>query len=373
MNTNIGKYLMLSIIILTISCGQNGNESSSFSFTIHVTDANNNPIEGVEVFVNNKLSSDYKNEIRSSTLIKFDLVQDCNLQLTIYNLNNRLVNSLIDEEYEYGSYAYNYSSNYYDSGEPILGGCNILKCNILATEIETGQILYDETMFMCRYTFCDEIGITDSNGEFFTDNNLYFPHLYEVPEMQRKDESNNVIGTFSLTDLIEIEIYDPISETSQMFERVVEEGNNSFELIWNTESSESNTNSINTVNNRDVDIIAFTTSCENYNEGVSVAWTTENEMDIVGYNILRSLGSLVQALLINTDGLIAASNNPQPTNYNFIDFEIEELATYNYWLESVDIVGEIELFGPISITTPEDESYIIPSEWYIEHCPNPFN
>jgi|AntAceMinimDraft_17_1070374.scaffolds.fasta_scaffold07273_2 hypothetical protein len=375
MNTKVVKLLILCFVVFSISCEQGNESTNTFQFSVNVKDANGNPIEDVEVFVNNQLSCDFNNITRTSTSIRFGVPQECNLQLQIFDLNNRLVNSLLDVEKPAGSYGYNYNSNNYDTGEPILGGCNVLRCNIYATDIETEEVLYEENIFMCRYTFCDKIGVTDFNGNYLTSNKLYFPHLYDIPEMDRIDPDSNVIGTFSLLEIIEITIYDLISETSQTFDRVVEPGENNFDLVWDSNQIKSNINIVSDTipinRSRSVVISSFTASY--LDEAVFIEWITQSEIDNQGWNVYRGENDIIEyALLINNSIISGMGTTYEPIDYAYVDNNIIEYSTYWYWIESLEINGTTQIFGPVFIAIPEIEPDP-PMEWDIKHYPNPFN
>ncbi len=115
-------------------------------------------------------------------------------------------------------------------------------------------------------------------------------------------------------------------------------------------------------------------------------WVTQSETNNAGWNIYR--GETNEALsneetyLLNLSlGLIpGAGTTSEPTEYSFEDFfPVYAGNTYYYWLESVDYSGETELYGPISLTIPENEwenpnSPEIPKPYGLhQNYPNPFN
>jgi len=115
-------------------------------------------------------------------------------------------------------------------------------------------------------------------------------------------------------------------------------------------------------------------------------WTTQSETSNAGWNIYRGENddalSNEETYLLNLSlGLIpGAGTTSEPTDYIFEDvFPIVEGTTYFYWLESVDYSGESEIYGPISLTIPENEwqnpnSPEIPKPYGLhQNYPNPFN
>jgi len=133
-----------------------------------------------------------------------------------------------------------------------------------------------------------------------------------------------------------------------------------------------------------VTLSAFTAQ---YIESIPVlCWTTQSETSNAGWNIYRGETnealSNEEAYQLNLSlGLIpGAGSTSEPTDYSFEDvFPIIEGSTYFYWLESVDYSGESEIYGPISLTIPENEwqnpnSPEIPKPYGLhQNYPNPFN
>ncbi len=123
-----------------------------------------------------------------------------------------------------------------------------------------------------------------------------------------------------------------------------------------------------------------------FNDTPTLCWTTQSESNNAGWNIYR--GETNEALsneetyLLNLSlGLIpGAGSTSEPTAYSFEDvFPVYAGNTYFYWLESVDYSGDTELYGPISLTIPENEwqnpnSPEIPKPYGLhQNYPNPFN
>ncbi len=119
-----------------------------------------------------------------------------------------------------------------------------------------------------------------------------------------------------------------------------------------------------------------------YSSGTpTLYWTTQSEMDNMGFNVYRSISqNLGQSIQLNVNGLIEGTyNSTEPTDYTFVDmFGVEENFTYYYWIESVDNAGEIETFGPVSLTIPlggtNQGTPITPDSYGLQqNYPNPFN
>lgn len=82
---------------------------------------------------------------------------------------------------------------------------------------------------------------------------------------------------------------------------------------------------------------------------VGIQWTTQSETDMLGYNILRSTGTDMNAAVKANDLMIPATNQSTQHNYSWEDNEVEANTTYNYWLEALDLDGSSNYFGYVSV------------------------
>jgi hypothetical protein len=82
---------------------------------------------------------------------------------------------------------------------------------------------------------------------------------------------------------------------------------------------------------------------------VSLAWTTQSESNVHGYQIYRnSSESLSEAILVSN--LIEGTNTSSVQHYTFTDAEVETANTYYYWLQQLDLSGAEHFYGPIMVT-----------------------
>ncbi|MCF7793850.1 MAG: T9SS type A sorting domain-containing protein [Candidatus Cloacimonetes bacterium] len=108
-------------------------------------------------------------------------------------------------------------------------------------------------------------------------------------------------------------------------------------------------------------------------------WTTESELENMGWNIYRSEyeNGLEDNSIKLTDELIPGMGTISvPTNYNYIDEQpVQILGLHFYWLESVSFGGDLEMFGPVSINL--NSANLIPGtpdkSFVSQNRPNPFN
>jgi|GEM_PF-3256217 len=127
-----------------------------------------------------------------------------------------------------------------------------------------------------------------------------------------------------------------------------------------------------------VELSSFTAQVTSENF-VQLAWTTQSETDMLGYNVLRADTDVVtNARQVNGE-LIPAHNQPMETHYSATDQEVVQNSTYWYWLESLEMNGSSNLHGPVSVSvvpgTPGGPD--VPDAALVTallgNYPNPFN
>ena len=82
---------------------------------------------------------------------------------------------------------------------------------------------------------------------------------------------------------------------------------------------------------------------------VVVEWTTASELDMVGFNLLRSetlVGSFEQ---INPELIPATSDSLTGSSYNYEDRSVQAGTTYFYILEEIENTGSTNRHGPIVV------------------------
>ncbi len=106
-------------------------------------------------------------------------------------------------------------------------------------------------------------------------------------------------------------------------------------------------------------------------EYVSLTWTCESESDMLGYRVYRSQSDIGSSEF--TSPLIVAENLSYLHDYNYEDYEVENEATYNYWLEGVACDGSTESWGPVTLTVSQEEPEEVPEQTVLMgNYPNPF-
>ncbi|MCK4639966.1 MAG: T9SS type A sorting domain-containing protein [Candidatus Marinimicrobia bacterium] len=104
---------------------------------------------------------------------------------------------------------------------------------------------------------------------------------------------------------------------------------------------------------------------------VTLKWTTESEIENLGFNIYRSTNPNVEFLMLNDELIPGAGNSSSRHEYEYVDKNLTNGVTYWYKLEDVDYSGNTEFHGPVSATPMQKAA---PREFRLyPNYPNPFN
>jgi hypothetical protein len=84
---------------------------------------------------------------------------------------------------------------------------------------------------------------------------------------------------------------------------------------------------------------------------VRILWDTEQETDILGFNLYRAEDSTTESLRLNNLLIPGkAPGSPAGAQYQYVDRSVEPGVLYHYWLESVHSDGTTTRLGPESAT-----------------------
>ncbi len=109
---------------------------------------------------------------------------------------------------------------------------------------------------------------------------------------------------------------------------------------------------------------------------VELKWSTESELNNVGFEIWR-MDSIISKFKIistylNNHDLQGLGNSSSGKDYEYTDSEIISGHIYYYKLYNIDLDGSKESYGPLKIRI--DENIEIPKSFYVSNSyPNPFN
>jgi hypothetical protein len=82
---------------------------------------------------------------------------------------------------------------------------------------------------------------------------------------------------------------------------------------------------------------------------VIIEWETASELDTVGFNLLRSESPAGPFIQVNTDLIPAASDTLTGSQYTYKDTDIQAGIIYFYMLEEIELTGQSNQHGPISV------------------------
>ena len=102
----------------------------------------------------------------------------------------------------------------------------------------------------------------------------------------------------------------------------------------------------------DVEFETFIPAYNYADENVIITWTTASEIDVMGFNILRSESNDFDDAIVISGDLISAENSSNGANYEFIDDNINFDTEYFYWVQAIFIEGNSEEFGPEVVQIP---------------------
>lgn len=91
-------------------------------------------------------------------------------------------------------------------------------------------------------------------------------------------------------------------------------------------------------------------SATNQLNTVVITWSSEQEIDLLGFNLFRSTTINGQPEQINSEMISSQTlNNMIGADYSWLDNDVSMGVTYYYWVEAVYLTGS-EVFGPIVVT-----------------------
>ncbi|MBN2105230.1 T9SS type A sorting domain-containing protein [bacterium] len=125
------------------------------------------------------------------------------------------------------------------------------------------------------------------------------------------------------------------------------------------------------LNNLDVSLPVQMTDiqAESTVEGIELSWTTQSEVNSMGFHVWRSDTEDGEYELLTTSLISSQGNNSSGAEYTFVDANVETNGTLYYKIEEKGADGSSQQYGPISV-----EARIIPEVFALEqNYPNPFN
>ena len=231
--------ILILIGLFILGCGDSSTagfqelESPNVSVTLSVVDESGNPVTGANIKMMYDLDMT-PGQYRPSTWFEVGVPANTNTNVSIYDLSGNIVSTLNDEVLVPGTYPFEISL---DSALIALYAPLGMQVFRYSVDTATAGFLskYMTLVYGMDTAQIPSIGITNDLGVLAFNKSEWFPHLYNLPEMQFIDESNNAQGTFYVTDFIEnstIIITVEHENRTKSYNTNIVAGNNNIELIW---------------------------------------------------------------------------------------------------------------------------------------------
>lgn len=208
-----------------------------FSFELTVQTAIGAPVRGLEIALNVPLlGAGLDRAAKAATVAHFCASDLLDADLEVYDLDGDLVRTLMkDYPAQPGIHAVVFDGRD-DLGEPILGTA-VLDIRLELRSPLDGSLVATDSFRSVLYTGLDAeqrpvLGTTDFQGRIVTTQRRLFPFLYDLGDLIRYDESAESLGTFMISDTVEIFINDPIAHLQAMARFRITDGPNAFTMTW---------------------------------------------------------------------------------------------------------------------------------------------
>ena len=250
------KFLIL-IGLFIFGCGGSDSattgfqelESPNVTVNLSLVDVEGNPVSGANIKMRYDLDMT-PGQYRPNTVFELSLPQASNTNVSLYDLEGNVVSTLKDTLMNSGYHQFSVPITSDDIALHAPLGLQVFRYT--ATTDSESLSNYMTLIYGIDTSQIPSIGTTDNSGTLTINKSQWFPHLYDLPEMQMTDSNNNALGTFYVTDYIEnsnIIIVVEYENESKSYNTNIVSGNNNIELVWDL----TNRSSI-VVNNYDSDM-----------------------------------------------------------------------------------------------------------------------
>jgi hypothetical protein len=123
-----------------------------------------------------------------------------------------------------------------------------------------------------------------------------------------------------------------------------------------------------------VELSAFTATVSN--DGVTLRWRTESEVNNLGFNLYRSDAKDGKYIKVNSRLIAGAGSDATPHDYSFTDENVVLSKTYYYYIEDIDFSGKTNKSHIIEVTVVKQsiKTHLVPPTFaLLQNYPNPFN
>lgn len=103
-----------------------------------------------------------------------------------------------------------------------------------------------------------------------------------------------------------------------------------------------------------------------------INWVAQSETALAGYLIYRNVSADASSAQCLLTTILPAHNSSQPSSYSYTDTDIIEPGTYYYWLQSLNMCGTSDFYGPVMVILEDGPGTPLPQVSVIYNGPNPF-
>jgi hypothetical protein len=379
--------LVVLIPILNQTCTESPNspDNEPFSFKVKVADNSNRPLSNLKIgvyfhftdpFMNKKLLEEV-NTNNGVTVLRYSVNKLSRLTLVAYDLENNVAMEMINNDIHYvGNYEV-----LFITGELFPG---VYKCVIVAKDTLNGNTLFRDSIYAVLWhkdPVYNGIGFTDNNGNFETQNKLYFPSLYKLPSLIRTlEDGPEPVGTFSIEDSVTILVTDTLNNLTSIYTRKIKGGLNNFEMTFPgnereilvksnfTKTKKEYSNKFKVKNSDNIFKIS-SVGLEYFNatpeaNDIHLNWKTNWEINNTGFEIQRYYH---HSEFYAIGFLQGQGTTNQEFIYSFVDQNLN-IGDYMYRLKIIEFDGSFEYSDTLEV------SIIFPTEYSLyQNYPNPFN
>jgi hypothetical protein len=237
------KIILLASVILFSSCKDDSisvQKDNGFSVKISVKDTGGNPIAGLRISSWNHLSiplsnlvlskTDYKNPLKSTCAIDFAIPIASEAELSVFEADGKLIETLWHQQFEVGLYQCNWSIN---KQSPT----RVYKYRLTAKDTGGAYIFKDSSYAVLWQPDADIsiLGWTSHDGVYNTTDKLLFPNTLQLPKLTYTQVFGpDSIGSFTIQDTVTIVLTDTSTHKYISFTQVVKkDAENKIDLLWN--------------------------------------------------------------------------------------------------------------------------------------------
>ena len=243
--------ILLAFAMMFSSCKDNSisiQKDNGFSVKISVTDPSRNPVAGLRISAWNHLSIPqsnlilskmfYKNPLKSICTIDFAIPIASEAELSVFEADGKLIETLWHKQFEAGLYQCNWSTN---KQLPT----RVYKYRLTAKDTSGAYMFKDSSYAVLWQPDADIsiLGWTSHDGTYNTNDKLLFPNTLQLQKLTYTEVFGpDSLGSFAIHDTVTIVLTDTSTHKYISFTNVVKKDvENKIDLLWDPSLAKQNT------------------------------------------------------------------------------------------------------------------------------------